>query len=109
MAYNVDNFIDTITYSEPSGIDEYGDFTSDGSQATAAAYVVPKTDLMKLFDKTEYQVTAALLTEAPVTDTTLVWLPGTDTADVGEARQPKGVDKITAFWDTSKTLYLVRF
>jgi hypothetical protein len=78
---------DTVTIASKSGRGNSGDPTY-GAQSTIMARVEPVTKLVMGADGNEKMASTRMISESEVLITDRVWLPGDDTSEVNESKQP---------------------
>jgi hypothetical protein len=82
-----DYMVDTITLQDETGRNSAGDPTF-GAQYTALARVESASKLITDVDGNEVMSDHAIATETAITNSTRIWLPGSDTAKIEEAKRP---------------------
>jgi hypothetical protein len=93
----------TVTKASKSGRGNSGDPTY-GAQSTIKARVEHVTKLVMNADGNEQAAHSRLISESEILLTDRVWLPGDDTAEVNESKQPIAVGHAD-IPDTGYTLY----
>lgn len=92
MASPAERFLQTITYALVSDRDTYGKPTL-GGQSTARARVEPCQKFLVDEKGDEHVATSIVYTEAPLTMSHRVWLPGANTAVNNDARKPIRIEQ----------------
>ena len=86
----------TVTIADPASEDVYGNKTFSPQNTISARVANRKARVLDANTGQEVLSTAQLVTLNPLTTSTRIWLPGTNTSDNGAAVVPKVVESNSA-------------